>query len=156
MLSLEKMRLYHGSSKKLIGKKLIPKKPIDIDNKPSNLARGVYATDLRDAAIAMAIISCNGVRGASLGMGRNIKIPGVIYHGFPKQNYIYLYTLDSKGFKSIGGGMHQFILEKSVKPIKTEKLKVKNYLYLVRKANKKEIKKFDKKLNEWRKTNRKK
>ena len=84
----------------------------------------------------MAIISCDGVNSASLKFKK--KPFGIIYEGSPKQDYIYLYTLSSKTFKQEGGGGNQYYSLKSVNPIKTEKLKIGDYISLVRKATKKE------------------
>jgi len=137
------MKLYHGSARKLIGNKLIPKQGRDVYDNSENLHKAVYATDLRNAAIAMAIISCEGVRGGGLNISKNVAIPGIIYKGNPEQNDIYLYILDSKGFKPTKKGGHQFISKEPVKPLKTEKLKVKDYAHLTRKANKKELNKFN-------------
>jgi hypothetical protein len=141
------MNLYHGSPRELKGEKLIPTQPEDVNENSHNLLKGVYATDVKNAAIAMAIISCDGVNGASLDMRR--KIPGIIYEGKPHQEFIYLHTLNSTGFKE--SGKHQYVSENSVKPIRTEKLKIEDYIPLIRKANDEEIKKWDKKLNEWKK-----
>lgn len=128
--------LYHGSSKRLIGKKLVPKKADDLEKHLDNLHKAVYATDIKKSAMAMAIISCKGVHSASLNMKKEPY--GTIYKGFPKQEYIYLYSLPKETFVKSPNIKHQFISEVSVKPLKIEKLKVKDYLDLIRKATKKE------------------
>jgi hypothetical protein len=142
-----KMNLYHGSPRELKGKELIPTQPEDVNENENNLVKGVYATDVKNAAIAMAIISCDGVNGASLDMRR--KVPGIIYEGKPNQNFIYLHTLDSKGFRELG--KHQYVSENPVKPIKTEKLKIKDYISFVRNADDEEKRKWNEKLNAWKK-----
>jgi len=128
--------LYHGSVKRIEGNKLLPRQARDLENLPENLHKVVYATNIKNIAIAMAIISCRGVNASSLKFKK--KPFGIIYEGSPKQNYIYLCVLPSKTFKQEGGGGNQYYSLKPVKPIKVEKLKVRDYLLLVRKATKKE------------------
>lgn len=139
--------LYHGSSKKLIGKKLVPKQTIDLEKNPENIIKGVYATDIRDAAIAMAIICSEGVNYSSLDFEKykKGKSKGIIYKGTPKQNYIYLYSLPSETFAKSKGIAHQFVSKVSVKPLKIEKLKIRDYVHLIRKATKKEKERWIKK-----------
>ena len=135
--------LYHGSPKKLIGYKLLPKKAIDLGNKKENLHKAVYATDFKNSAIAMAIICSKGVNGSSLNFEKKSK--GVVYNGWPKQKIVYLHLLPKKAFKQTSKNSHQYFSEKSVKPIKTIKIKVKNNLNLIIKATKKELFKYCKK-----------
>ncbi|MDO8467377.1 MAG: hypothetical protein Q7S56_00300 [Nanoarchaeota archaeon] len=139
--------LYHGSIKKINGK-LIPKKADDLENKKENLHKAVYSTSVKDAAIAMAIISCKGVIGASLGYKKPY---GTIYAGWPKQKFIYLYTLLTDTFVQSKKGLKQWHSFISVKPLKIERLKVKDYLHLVRKSTEKEHKTWVKKnhLEKW-------
>lgn len=132
--------LYHGSVRKIKGDKLLPRQPADLEENPKNLHCAVYATNVKDVAIAMALISCRGVNYAALYFKR--KPFGVIYEGWPKQRYIYLYTLPNKTFKQEGGSGNQWYSTEPVKPSKTEKLKVKDYISLVRKSTDKERKKF--------------
>ena len=89
--------LFHGSIRKIKGDKFIPKKPQDLEENPDNLLYGIYATSVKEVAIAMAIISCKGVNWASLSF--NKKPYGIIYKGWPHQKYIYLYRLPIKSFK---------------------------------------------------------
>ena len=56
----------------------------------------------------------------------------------PKQEFIYVYHLPIETFKQTQIDKHQFVSLVAVKPIKTEKLKVKDYTHLIRKATKKE------------------
>ncbi|MBU3905291.1 MAG: hypothetical protein KJ906_04050 [Nanoarchaeota archaeon] len=132
--------LYHGSAKELIGNKLIPKKAKDLGKKSENLHTAVYATKKKQIAIAMAIISCRGVYKSSLSFNKSSKSKtyGTIHIGWPKQEYIYLYTLSSKTFKPTDKRGLQWISEKAVKPEKIDKLLVKDYIKLVKKVNKKE------------------
>jgi len=131
--------LYHGSIRKIKGDKFLPKKPHDLEKNSENLNKGVYATNIKEIAIAMAIISCKGVNWASLSFRR--KPYGIIYEGKPNQKYIYLYSLPSKTFRGSGGNGKQYVSAKPVRPLKLEKLLVKDYIYLVRKGTKEEIKK---------------
>jgi len=135
--------LYHGSIRKITGEKLIPKKAEDLEKDPKSMHRAVYATDVKNIAIAMSIISCKGVYGADLKFKK--KPYGIIYDGWPKQKYIYLYTLDAKDFEQMGGDGKQWASFNAVKPIKTERLIVEDYLNLVRKATKTETNRWLKK-----------
>ncbi len=58
--------VYHGSVRKIKGSKLLSRKAKDLGNNPENLHKAVYATNIKNIAIAMAIISCKGVNSASL------------------------------------------------------------------------------------------
>lgn len=130
--------LYHGSPKKLIGNKLIPTLADDLERNPENMKEGVYATDLKDIAIAMAIISTKGVLGAGLNNFGNGKY-GKIYLGKPKQKYIYLHTLPLDTFSKCKGVDNQYFSKMPVIPIKTERISVKDYMYLIKKATRKEV-----------------
>ena len=127
----ERKNLYHGSVRKIIGNRLLPRIPQDLEKKPENLHKGVYATTIKEIAITMAIISCKGVNWASLSF--NKKPYGKIYEGWPKQKFVYLYTLPSEPFKKSGGSGKQYVSLKPVRPIKVKKLLVKDYIYLVKK-----------------------
>jgi len=142
--------VYHGSAKKIIGEKLIPKKAKDLAQTVDNSQTGVYASEFKDESIAMGILKNKGVKGSSIDRGRHNGMPtmdAVIYHGFPKQNYFYLYTLPSENFVNRPKGSLQWISTKPVKPEKVEKLSVKDYLHLIRRATKKEIGDWDKNYN---------
>ena len=135
--------LYHGSVREIEGNKLLPKQAQDLGEELENLHHAVYATNVKEIAIAMAIISCRGVNGSSL---RFRKKPfGTIYKGWPKQEYIYLYTLPSRTFEQEGGSGTQWYSLKPVKPKKVEKIYVKEHIHLIRKATDKERKNFFKK-----------
>ena len=135
--------LYHGSAKKIIGNELKPRKAHDLEKRAENLHSAVYASSDKEISLAMAIISCKGVMSASLGFKK--KPYGIIFEGWPKQNFIYLYTLLSDNFVQSKKGSKQWHSIKKVKPVKIEKIKVKDYLYLVRKTSREETKRWLKK-----------
>jgi len=136
--------LYHGSAGRIKGKKLLPKKPKDLENNPENLIRGVYATDIRELAIGMALISCKGVLASGINFEKG-RAKGIIYGGWPNQKSFFLYTLSSQGFKQSRGIKNQFVSRHSVIIKREEELRVSDYIRLIRKANKKELDKFKKK-----------
>ncbi len=139
--------LYHGSPRKLKGQSLIPKQAHDLENNPDNTHKAVYATDLKELAITMAIICSKGVKSSSLNFNNPQDGPpyGVIYHGKPEQKKVYLYELSPKEFKQ-SKITHQFYSEKSIKPLKTEVIKIKDYENFFRYANKKEVEKWAEKI----------
>ena len=141
---MENKILYHGSSKKLKGNKLLPRQPIDLEENPDNLAKGVYATDIKDLAIAMAIICSDGVYSSSLDFRHYKKNSpkGIIYQGWPEQKEVYLYTLPKNNFKRTGDITHQFISTQPIELMEIEKVNVKDNLHLVRKTTKEEMEKF--------------
>lgn len=126
--------MYHGSIRKIKGEKLLPRQARDLEENPESMYKAVYATDVRDAAIGMALISCKGID-ARLNFRRPF---GVIYRGWPKQEYIYLYSIPQKTFIRGKKYKHEFYSFDSVKPFRIEKLKVKDHLHLIRKASEKE------------------
>lgn len=132
--------LYHGSNRLFKGDRLLPKEAKDLANRPENIHRAVYSTNIKNIAIAMAIISCKGVKIASLGFEK--KPFGTIYKGWPKQDYVYLYTIPSTSFNKSGVSRSQYISFDPVKPYKVEKLAVEDHLCLVRKATEKEKRQF--------------
>lgn len=137
--------LYHGSGRELIGDKLLPKKAIDLDENPDNSLEGIYASDIKDEALAMGVLSCKGVGPASLGTDQEGNVVARMYKGEPEQEYFYLYTLSSQTFRETPQGSHQWVSLEPVKPEKIEKLPVKEYLHLVRKATEEEKEEFFKK-----------
>ena len=131
--------VYHGSGKKLIGNKLVPKKANDVDKKKiHNSQKGVYASGLRKEAIIMGILKSNGVRSSSVHVKGKRKIDAIIYTGWPKEDYFYLYTLPSKTFKESPKGSSQWVSSKAINPLKIQRLPVKKYIHWIRKATKKE------------------
>jgi len=137
--------LYHGSSKKLVGKKLNPSWGDDSEERPENNLFAVYATDRKDLAIVMAMIGCEEVIGGSIDEYKMGKLNARIYGNYPKQKYIYLHYLPTETFKQTKIDKHQFVSFKAVKPIKTEKIILKDYHHLVRIATKEETIKWVKK-----------
>ena len=137
--------LYHGSPNKLIGESLIPSKGYDSEDRPENNQLAVYEIDVREIAIAMAIVSSKGVIGSGLDDYKLGKAPGIIHIGKPKQKYVYLYTLSPKGFKRTPSIKGQWISKKPVKPIKIERLNIKDYKHLIRYSKKDEVKKWKEK-----------
>ena len=131
--------LYHGSIRKILGY-LTPHKPEDLENRKENIKKGVYASNIKNDSIAMAIISSKGVIYASLSFKKRKK--ALIYEGWPKQRYIYLYTLPSITFNKSSNKSSQWVSRIKVKPTKIERLKIKDYIHLIRKATEKEIKSF--------------
>lgn len=131
--------LFHGSPNKLKGNKLNPSKGNDSEERPENNQFGVYASDRKDLAIVMGIFGCKDVIGGSIDEYKDDKLNAKLYGEFPKQEYIYLYHLPLETFKQTKIDPHQFISLVSVKPLKIEKIKIKNFLYLIKKATKKEI-----------------
>lgn len=134
--------LYHGSARKLEGNRLVPKKATDLGDRAHNILGGVYASDVKEEAIAMGILSCKGIKSSSCGVHRKHtpKVEAIIYEGWPKQDYFYLYTLPSETFESRPKGSHQYVSLESVKPRRIERLLVKDYIHLIRKATNKEKK----------------
>jgi hypothetical protein len=135
--------LYHGSARKIIGDRLIPHEAEDLGKRVENMHKAVYATNNKEIAIAMAIISAKGVHYSSL---TNNRPYGRIYKGVPEQDEVYLYYLNSKDFQQQRGNrLGQWISEKPVKPVKVEKIKIKDYLKLVRDATETEKQRWIKK-----------
>ncbi|MBT7169663.1 hypothetical protein HN908_01285 [Candidatus Woesearchaeota archaeon] len=130
--------LFHGSSNKLIGDKLNPSQGDDSDERPENNQFGVYATDRKDLAIVMGILGCKDVVGGSIDEYQEGKLNARIYGKFPKQEYIYVYHLPVETFKQTEIDKHQFVSLVAVKPIKVEKLEVKDFTHLIQKATKEE------------------
>jgi hypothetical protein len=131
--------LYHGSSKELEGEKLIPHKGNDSDERPENNLTAVYATDHKELAIIMAIIGCKDVVGGSINeYFKDGSVNARLYGKYPKQKYIYLHYLSIKGFSQTKIDKHQFVNQDSVKPIKTEKIKVVDNLHLIKLATEEE------------------
>lgn len=127
--------LYHGSRKKLVRGMLKPMKAGSLGRKAEDKLTAVYATNKKNAAIVMAIIS--GAKLSSMEIVKGVA-KGIIYKGWPKREEIYLYYLYSKDFIKLKGDSWQWVSHKPVKPIKVEKLKNRDYIHLIRKATKKE------------------
>jgi hypothetical protein len=130
--------LFHGSSRPLKGETLNPSQGKDDASRPENNYLAVYATDRKDLAIVMAIIGCEDVIGGSIDGYENGKLIARIHGAYPKQEYIYLHHLSSEDFSQTEIDTHQFVNFKAVKPLKTEKIRVKDYTHLAPLASKEE------------------
>ena len=130
--------LFHGSPNKLTGEKLNSSQGDDSDERPENNQFGVYATDRKDLAIVMGILGCKEVKGGSIDEYQEGELNARIYGEFPKQEYIYVYHLPIETFNQTEIDKHQFVSSVAVKPIKVEKLKVKDFTHLIQKATKEE------------------
>ncbi|MEK6760317.1 MAG: hypothetical protein AABX93_00145 [Nanoarchaeota archaeon] len=143
--------VYHGSSKKLVGDKLVPKQAKDVDGVADNSHLGVYASEFKDEAMAMGILNYKSVDGGEIRRFRKLDgAPGmdaIIYNGFPRQKYFYLYTLPSRTFANVPKGSLQWVSKKTVIPVKIERLSTKKYLYLIRRASPKEREEWNKNVN---------
>ena len=137
--------LYHGSPRKLVGKKLNLSWGDDSEERPENNLLAVYATDRKDLAIVMAIMACKDVIGGSIDEYKKSKLDARIYGDYPNQQFIYLHYLPIKTFKQTKIDKHQFVSLVAVKPIRTEEIRVKDYHHLLRLATKDETTKWIKK-----------
>lgn len=136
--------LYHGSATSLRGTHLLPNKAHDHEERPENNKEAVYASSRKDLAIFAALISCKDVLGGSVDNYKEGKLNARIYGNYPKQKYIWLHTLPKDGFTQTRIDKHQYFKEDKVKPIKTEKLLVKNCTHVARIANEQEQKEWEK------------
>lgn len=143
--------LYHGSSNELVGETLNPSQGIDAEERPENNQFGVYATDRKDLAIAMAILGCKDVIGGSIDDYEEGKLNAKIYGDLPKQEHIYVYHLPIKTFKQTKIDKHQFVSLVAVKPNKIEKINVSDFEYLLKRGTEEETKKFIEKYGDSRK-----
>ena len=137
--------LYHGSSRRLVGEKLNPSYGDDSKERPENNLLAVYATDRKDLAIVMAMIACKDIIGGSIDKYKKSKLDARIYGNYPDQEFIYLHHLPVKTFKQTKIDNHQFVSLVAVKPIRTKKIRVKDYHHLLRPATKDETDKWIKK-----------
>ncbi len=135
--------LYHGSKLKLIGNKLIPRKAKDLSDFKVNNQKAVYATDRKQIAIAMALVNERHIRAGMDFEAKKVQV--TIWKGMPRKKYFYLYTLPIKTFIEKPGGSHQWLSSISVKPIKIERLKTKDFKKLIRKPAYKEKKEYQNK-----------
>ncbi len=128
--------LFHGSSKKLVGDSLLPKKSQDLGDNPFEKLRAVYAADTRSLAIGYAITGCEGVELSGINDKRRRPPYTIINIGWPTNlnTKIYIYTLSSKSFKRVKGEEREFYSLKPVKPLKTEVIKLKDYIHYATKS----------------------
>lgn len=139
------MKLYHGSSRKL--KILKPKQATGIYKKEDRQI-GIYATNNKEKAIAMAMIHLKGIVGPTRMSFPKGEIIGIIFGGWPTQKYFYLYTLSSKSFSKLDEW--QYISKENIVPLKIGKLETKNYSHLIRFATKKEKESLQKGLKKFK------
>jgi hypothetical protein len=124
--------VYHGSPNYIEGK-VEPRQGKDISNKPENNLFGIYATSNSEIAITQAILSCQGTRGlAYLNFEGKGPPYGIIFSGWPKAEYIYIYKLPIATFKRVS--KHSWVSPVPVIPIEVQEKKVRDCIYLVRKA----------------------
>lgn len=124
--------LYHGSPNHIEGK-VEPRQGKDISNKPENNLFGIYATNNLGIAISQAILSCRGTRGlAYLNFERKEPPYGIIFSGWPKAEYIYIYKLPLATFKRVS--KHSWVSPVPVMPIKLQIMQVRDFIHFVRKA----------------------
>lgn len=136
--------VYHGSAKKIDGS-LLPKKSTDLGNRQENLHTAVYAATNREVAIAMAILRTGDISGSSL---NNEEPYGIYYSGSPNANaLVYLYVFHKDKFEQTANP-RQYISRVPIEPSKVFKIKVNEYLHLVRKATLEETKRFQKLIDE--------
>jgi hypothetical protein len=136
--------VYHGSTKKIEGH-LEPRKSTDLGNKPENLHTAVYAATNRDVAIAMAILGTGNIKGSSL-----LKGSAIYYAGAPDKNAtVFLYVFPKDKFEPTKNP-RQYISKVPVVPSRIYKIKVKDYLHLVREGTKEEKERFARLLEERR------
>jgi|TARA_Y100000310_G_scaffold79837_1_gene76506 hypothetical protein len=134
--------LFHGSPYKLKGSVLKPSQGDDSKERPENSLFGVYASDRKDFAIAMAILSCKGVIGGSIEGFTKTSINAKIYGPLPKKKFIYLYSLPANTFRPTKSIAHQYISSVPVKALLVEKLAISDHVRLLKKATKDETKKW--------------
>lgn len=134
--------LYHGSPQPLEGEKLRISQGIDDPIRPENNELGVYATSRKDLAIAMAIFACQDCLGGMIDEYEEDKLNVTICGDFPKQKYVFVHHLKKDTFKQLKIDSYQYVSPVSVKPFKTEKVKVEDYKRLFKIATKQQTKKW--------------
>ena len=139
--------LYHGSTRLM--DRIQARKAIDVGGDPSNNQTAVYATDMRNFAISMGLTS----KGSDVGHfwsedETDSEFQSVLYNGDIRHGeYVYLYTLprfdsNNKDMFVKSSTHHEFYSKPGIKyiePLKVEKLKVDDYLHLLRKPNKEDL-----------------
>ena len=127
--------LFHGSGKAISSKYLKVNKPSDT-SQDENCIYGVYATDREDIAIGMSLTTEKYTK--SFGDYSKKPFQAVFVRGKPKQKFVYVYKVSSKGFVEKPKGSHQFISEKDVLILERKKLLVSELSNFWRKATSKE------------------
>ena len=129
--------LFHGSSIKVD-----VLQPHRAEDWMSEVGRfyGVYATHLRDVAIAFALGAVPDESGAvSRIIGKHDLNPVKMLYVRGHPNFGgkgYLYELDSRGFDKVSGT--QWVCDRPVIPIKVIEINVDDYLHLFRYASEEE------------------
>lgn len=133
------IELYHGSPRKI---NILEPKLATGMGKDSNRQIGVYATDKKDRAIAMALIHLKGIKGGTRLNFPSGKVDGIVFNGWPTQKYFYLHILPSESFEKVDSW--QYISKECVVPVRVERLKVSDYIHMLRKGTRQERANFDK------------
>lgn len=135
--------LYHGSSKNV--KVLLPRQAENWINN-SNALYGVYATHIRDIALAFTLGGIpdeTGTVSMRIELQNTDPIKMVYIHGHPNfSGKGYLYKLSSKRFKQIN--IYEWICNQTVEPLTVTEINVDDHLHLFRYATNKEKKEFTK------------
>ncbi len=126
--------LYHGSSHKLRGDYLKPRKSGDLGDNPDEKLKAVYATDRRGLAIGYAMLGLKGIKLSGLNDNRKRPPYAIIKVGWPNNlnQDLYIYKLSSKGFKRVKGEEHEYYSLKPIKPLKVEVIKLKITFIMLR------------------------
>ena len=127
--------LFHGSGNAIFSKSLKVNKPSDASQK-ENCIYGVYTTDRRDIAIGMSLTTEKYTK--SFGDYSKKPFKAIFVRGKPKQKYVYVYKVSSKGFVEKPKGSHQWICEEDTLILEKEKLLVSELDNFWRKATSKE------------------
>lgn len=138
MVTKKPKYVYHGSSRRISGP-FNPNVPNDLTKSKDNNINAIYATSSKIKAIAMGICASKGVARSGMDFEIGNRSKGIIYEGWPKQKYVYLYTFISDTFERSPKNSTQFVSRSSVSPVKIEKMEISKYIHLVRRASKKEI-----------------
>ena len=122
--------LYHGSVHEIDGP-IVPKQARDRARSRPNTRVGVYATEKKNVAIAVAICKCiDGISAVNLLNIDEDKPPGELWFGrLPQNRLIYLYTCRSDTFEMTGG---QWVSSCPVLPVDRQTLRVSEHLHLIR------------------------
>jgi len=124
--------LFHGSPNHIEGK-VEPRQGKDISNKPEKNLFGIYATDNIEIAMSKAILSCRGIRGLTYLDSERKKPPyGIVFSGWPTADHIYIYKVPIATFKPVS--KNSWVSPVPVIPIEVQEKKVRDCIYLVRKA----------------------
>jgi hypothetical protein len=127
--------LYHGSPKKIPTNTLSPHQSLGVGQHTERLT-AVYATDRRDVAIVMGLISGTLSR---MYLDRN-SARGILYERWPRRRHLYLYTVVSRGFHRVD--RWQWCAKDPVEVLKVETLRAKDYRGMLRRATEGGLKEF--------------